>query len=131
MDVFKTVAAAIGKNVPENVAQDGVNLLPFVASKDTTHVPHAILCWRVGYVKAIRKGDWKLNINEKEGFTHLYHLKTDPFEMQNLANTQIQKVEELKIELVNWEKKLKKPNWQQSLEAKIEDGRGKRFYFPW
>ncbi len=131
MDIFKTVAAAIGKNVPKNVAQDGVNLLPFLGSKSTVNMPHNILCWRVGYVKVVRKGDWKLNINEKEGFTHLHNVKEDPAETQNLVNSQPEKVAELRNDLANWEKELRKPNWRQSLDAKIEDGKGKRFYFPW
>ncbi len=131
MDVFKTVAASVGKTVPKNVALDGVNLLPFLASKDTTQLPHSILCWRVGYVKMVRKGDWKLNINEKENVTFLHNLKQDPFEKQNLAQNQPEKVIELKKELANWEKQLSKPNWKQSLDAKVEDGQGKRFYFPW
>jgi arylsulfatase A-like enzyme len=131
MDVFKTVAAAIGKDVPKNVAQDGVNLLPFATSTDTLSTPHKALFWRVGYVKAVRKGDWKLNINEKEGFTLLHNLKEDPYETRNLASIHLEKVEELKKDLANWEKELKKPNWRQSLDAKVEDGKGKRFYFPW
>ncbi len=131
MDIFKTVAAAIGKDVPKNVAQDGMNLLPFVTSKDTVSMPHNVLCWRVGYVKVIRKGDWKLNVNEKEGFCRLHHLKSDPYEIQNIANVHPEKVEELKKDLADWENELKKPNWGQSLDAKIEDGRGERFYFPW
>ncbi len=131
MDVFKTIAGAVGRDVPKNVAQDGVNLSPFFNSKDTLQVPHKALFWRVGYVKVVRKGDWKLNINEKEGVTFLHNLKEDPFEAQNLANAHLEKVEELKHDLANWEKELKKPNWRQSLDAKVEDGKGNRFYFPW
>jgi arylsulfatase A-like enzyme len=131
MDLFKTVAAAIGRTVPENVAQDGVNLLPFVASNDTLQVPHKALFWRVGYVKVVRKGDWKLHLNEKEGLTFLHHLKEDPLETRNLATQQLEKVAELKSDLANWEKNLKNPHWLPSLDAKIEDGKGARFYFPW
>ncbi len=131
IDVFKTIAGAIGREVPKNVAQDGINLLPFITSRDTLQTPHKMLFWRVGYVKVVRKGDWKLDINEKEGFTLLHNLKNDPLETQNLANVQVEKVEELKKELANWEKDLKNPNWRQSLDAKIEDGRGNRFYFAW
>jgi arylsulfatase A-like enzyme len=131
MDVFKTVAAAIGRPVPENVAQDGVNLLPFVASKDILQVPHQALFWRVGYVKVVRKGDWKLHLNEKEGLVFLHNLKDDPLETRNLVTKQPEKVTELKNDLADWEKKVKNPNWLSSLDAKIEDGKGNRFYFPW
>ena len=129
LDVFKTVAGAIAKPVPQNIAQDGVNLWPYLS--DSSQTPHAALFWRVGYAKTIRKGDWKLEWNEKEGFTNLRHLKTDPYETQNLANANPTQVNALKNEFVNWEKQLKPTDWRHSLDAKIEDGRGQRFYFPW
>ncbi len=129
MDVFKTVAAAIGKPVPENVAQDGVNLLPYLSKKTLT--PHDVLYWRVGYAKAIHKGEWKLDWNEKEAFIHLRNLTLDPYETKNLATEYPNQVTTLKNELFNWEKQLKPSNWRHSLDAKVEDGRGARFYFPW
>jgi arylsulfatase A-like enzyme len=86
----------IGITVPENIVQDGVNLLPSVASKDTLSVLHQALFWRVGYVKVVRKGDWKLHLNEKEGLTFLHNLKDDPLETRNLATKQPEKVSELK-----------------------------------
>jgi arylsulfatase A-like enzyme len=131
MDVFKTVAAAIGKPVPKNIAQDGVNLLPYLWSKDSTQTPHSALFWRVGYAKAIHKGDWKLDWNEKEGFVNLRNLKDDPYEIKDLAKEYPQQVTALKSEFTNWEKQMKPTNWRYSLDAKIEDGRGHRFYFPW
>jgi arylsulfatase A-like enzyme len=130
MDVFKTVAGAIGKEVPKNVAVDGVNLLPFI-TKDTSLTPHPSLYWRVGYAKAIRKDNWKLNINEKEGFEYLHNLNDDPYETKNIAESNPKLVNELKAELAAWEKQLKKSNWSYSLDEKIEDGRGNKFYFPW
>lgn len=130
MDVFKTIAGAIGKEVPKNVAVDGVNLLPFI-TKDTNLTPHQSLYWRVGYSKAIRKGDWKLNINEKEGFVLLHNIKDDPSETKNIADKYPQVVSELKTDLIEWEKQLKESNWSYSLDEKIEDGRENKFYFPW
>ncbi len=129
IDAFKTVAGAIDKPVPQNIAQDGVNLLPYLS--DSTQTPHAALFWRVGYAKAIRKGDWKLDWNEKEGFMNLRNLKTDPFETKNLAKEYPNQVNTLKNEFANWEKQLKPTHWRHSLDAKIEEGREQRFYFPW
>ena len=103
--------------------------MKYVATED--QIPHNALFWRVGYVKMVRKGDWKLNFNEKEGLIFLHNLKDDPFELNNLADQNPQKVEELKQALAEWEKQFKPSNWRYSLDAKIEDGRGQRFYFPW
>jgi arylsulfatase A-like enzyme len=135
MDVFRTVAGAVGKAVPQNVAQDGVNLLPYLSSnlssRDSVQNPHNNLFWRVGYAKVIHQGDWKLDWNEKEGFTNLHNLKQDPTESQNLANQHPDIVAALKKDYSDWEQQLKPSNWRHSLDAKIEDGRGQRFYFPW
>jgi arylsulfatase A-like enzyme len=129
MDVFRTIAGAIDKPVPQAVAQDGVNLLPYLS--DSMQVPHQSLFWRVGYAKAIHKGEWKLDWNEKEGFMNLRNLKLDPYETNNLAQAYPTQVDALKKELSEWEKQLKPTNWRHSLDAKIEDGKGQRFYFPW
>jgi arylsulfatase A-like enzyme len=131
MDVFKTVSSAVGKSVPQNVAQDGVDLLPFLVTKDSSNLPHRTLCWRVGYAKAIQQGDWKLDWNEKEGFTNLHNLTKDPTETQNLVAAYPEVVKNLKKDFSEWEKQLKTSNWRHSLDAKVEDGRGQRFYFPW
>ncbi len=129
MDIFRTVAAAIGKPVPQNVAQDGVSLLSYLS--DTIQTPHDALYWRVGYAKAIHKGDWKLDFNEKENFIHLRNLKLDPYETQNLAQQYPDQVNALKKDLSEWEKHLQPTHWRHSLDAKVEDGKGNRFYFPW
>ena len=129
MDVFKTIAGFINKPVPQNIAQDGVNLLPYLS--DSTKTPHDALYWRVGYAKAIHKGDWKLDFNEKEGFINLRNLKIDPYETQNLAQQYSKQVSALKNELTDWEKHLQPTHWRHSLDAKVEDGRGNKYYFPW
>ncbi|MFA9290180.1 MAG: hypothetical protein ACEQSF_03015 [Solirubrobacteraceae bacterium] len=131
MDVFKTVAGTIGKEVPNNIAKDGVNLLPFISSKQNLEIPHKTLFWRIDYVKYVRKSNWKLHINTKEGFTRLHYLKNDPIEKKDLSKVYPEKVKELKLELANWEKNLKKPSWLNIVDAKVEDGLGNRYFFPW
>jgi arylsulfatase A-like enzyme len=129
IDVFKTIAGAIGKPVPANVAQDGVNLLPYLS--DSTQMPHESLFWRVGYAKAVHQGDWKLDWNEKEGFTNLRNLKLDPSETKNFATDYPNQMDTLKKAFSAWENQLEPTHWRHSLDAKVEDGKGHRFYFPW
>jgi uncharacterized sulfatase len=133
IDVFKTVAATVGKVVPDSVARDGVNLLPYVSAQADTLLspPHEALYWRVGYAKAIQLGDWKLDWNEKEGFTNLHNLALDSAEWHNIAAQHPEKVAKLKNAFADWEQQLTPTRWNPSLDAKIEDGRGLRFYFPW
>lgn len=84
--------------------------MPFLSNKDTAQA-HKALFWRSGDNKAVRKGDWKLVLNLKDNITALYYLKTDKSELNNLAEKQPTKVEELQKELENWEKGLIKPLW--------------------
>jgi arylsulfatase A-like enzyme len=130
MDVFKTVAGALNKNVPANVAIDGVNLLPFLTNKTTTR-PHETMFWRAGFTKVVRQGDWKLHLNKKEGFTLLHDLSKDPRETTNLAASNPAKVAALTTLLTDWESKMEPTRWRPSADVKIEDGKGKRFFFPW
>jgi arylsulfatase A-like enzyme len=130
MDVFKTVAGAVNKAVPQGVAQDGKNLLPYLTANNTDQ-PHETLFWRIGYAKVVRQGYWKLNINEKEPFVRLHNLAQDPTESVNLASQNPAKVQELKALYNNWEKDMKPTKWQASADVKIEDGKGARYFFPW
>ena len=55
LDVFPTVCAAAGIELPVGVELDGVNLLPFLAGK-ADGAPHEVLFWSNGPNVAIRKG---------------------------------------------------------------------------
>lgn len=127
LDIFATAAAVSGSVLPQGRTYDGVNLLPFIAGKDTT-APHQILYWRSGTNKAIRKGEWKLVLNLKDGIEVLYNLKTDKNEKINLASVQRLKVEELKKDLEAWEKTLVKPLWPSNgYYRNISDGKLDRY----
>ena len=51
---------------------------------------------------AVRHGDFKLYANKKAGRTELYNIVNDPFEKNNLANTNVEKVAELNSMWEGW-----------------------------
>ncbi|WDA41277.1 sulfatase-like hydrolase/transferase [Erythrobacter sp. BLCC-B19] len=95
VDVMPTLAAAAGAPLPQGVAIDGRNLVPALTGKGAALRPDAPLFWSSGYYKAVRAGDWKLQINGKQGKAWLYNLAADPTEQRNLAASQPAKRAEL------------------------------------
>jgi arylsulfatase A-like enzyme len=127
MDVFATAAAAASVPLPGDRACDGVDLRPFLLG-ETEGAPHRALFWRSLYNKAVRKGDWKLILNERSGEILLYDLEHDRGEKANLAPAYPQVVEELLEELREWEQPLKPPSWPRVMDVEfVIDGRTYRF----
>ena len=95
IDITPTLAAAGGASLAEGVEIDGVDLLPQAQGVADAPLPHETLFWQSGYYKAVRKGDWKLQVSEKPAKTWLYDLSTDPTEQTNLAESRPDKAAEL------------------------------------
>ncbi len=125
-DVFPTVAAAAGIPVNED-AIDGVNLLPYLDGKITT-APHESIFWKNGYNRAIRKGDWKLVVDDKNQILHLYNILEDKFETADAKDIFKEKLEELLSDLNRWSNELPQPSWPHVLDYKIKiDGKEYEF----
>lgn len=128
LDLFSTISAISHSVLPSDRVYDGVNLLPFLADRDRT--PHEIFYFRNGYSKAIRKGNWKLYINEKNNKTFLFDLATDLAEKHDRSADKPEIVTDLKNELVRWEvTETVKPAWPSSADVVI-DVEGEDYYFP-
>jgi arylsulfatase A-like enzyme len=121
LDLLPTTLAVAGiKYDTRNF--DGVNILPFLSGKRSGR-PHETLYWRLGFLMAIRKGDWKLVRMTDEGFhqdptpltdlaaLELYNLRDDIQEANNLASKQPMKVKELADDWNRWANGLSKPLW--------------------
>lgn len=104
LDIYPTVlAAAAIQQRPADL--DGVNLLPFLSGKDSGS-PHQRLYWAEQNRNAkwaVREGKWKLvredfkpSIDQKKGPPQfkvgLFDLEADPFEKQDLAAQQPDRV---------------------------------------
>lgn len=86
VDVMPTLAAAGGAALPADVTIDGRNLLPALTGRGSVERADAPLFWNSGYYKAVRAGDWKLQVNEKQGKAWLFNLGQDPTEQVNLID---------------------------------------------
>ena len=128
LDIFSTIASITKTVLPPDREYDGVDLLGYLTDKKKA--PHEILYWRNGYSKAIRKGNWKLYINEKSKSKYLFNLATDREELHDLLSSEPAITAQLMKELNNWEKtQTINPAWPSMADLLI-DVRGKKYFFP-
>ncbi|MDA0346592.1 MAG: sulfatase [Verrucomicrobia bacterium] len=108
LDVFPTVCAAAGIELPDALPLDGVDLLPHLKGENPAD-PHRTLFWSNGPNKAIRMGKWKL---VKSGdYFWLYDLSKDIGETNNLATEKPDVLEILQGSLDEWLGQMPPPAW--------------------
>ena len=78
----------------------------------------------------MRKGDWKLYINERANTTLLYNIADDYEEQHDLSSTNTTKLNELKADLAAWESQMHTPLWPFKRSELMPDIKGYQFYFP-
>lgn len=108
LDLFPTICATAGIQVPKGVNLDGVDLTPFVNGQ-STGAPHETLFWSNGPNVAVRKGDWKL-VKSYDN-TWLFDLASDIGESKNLANSRPEIVKQLESVFREWRSGMSKPAW--------------------
>ena len=107
-DLFFTLLAAAGIQLPADQPPDGLNLSPLIKdsqskiTRDTMywHYPHYYETTTP--VSAIRAGDWKLLEYFEDERRELFNLRDDPTESRDLAKSQPAKVVELSKQLTAW-----------------------------
>jgi arylsulfatase A-like enzyme len=120
IDLMPTFAAAGGGTLPVGVEIDGVDILPFArgtAAPNTT--PHDAIFWQSAYYKAVRRGDWKLQVSDNPAKTWLFNLATDPTEKSNVAEQQPEKVAELKKLLADHQATARPPLYPHTTEGAV------------
>ena len=139
VDLMPTFAAAAGAPLPRGVAIDGRDLLPALTGKGTQSRADAPLFWSSGYYKAVRAGDWKLQVNGKQGKVWLYNLAADPTEQRNLAEREPARRKELEALLAAHERGRKPPLYASTFDTPVSidttlaepfDPRGEWIYWP-
>ena len=116
VDLFTTAATAAGGTLPGDRVIDGVDLVA-LARGDQTAKKHEALFWRSGHYRAVRAGDWKLQLSERPPKTWLFDLKSDPTERTNLADARPDKVGELTAVLERYDGEMVKPIWPALIEG--------------
>jgi len=121
LDIFKTVASAVGITLPTDRDYDGIDLLALANHSISTE---RALCWRSEFSKGIRKGEWKMLMNEFDKTNVLYNLKTDVRETQNVFAEHPKVVEALQKEFNAWEKNMIQPLWPRVVNYVYKDSLG-------
>lgn len=119
VDLMPTFAAAAAATLPQGVALDGRSLLPALTGKGAPLDPGTPLFWSSGYYKAVRAGDWKLQVNGKQGKAWLYNLAADPTEKVNLAASQPAKRRELEALIAAHERGRKPPLYASTFDTPV------------
>ena len=112
LDIFATIAAAAGATLPEDRPIDSENILAGPAKRPA-------MFWRSGDYRAVRAGDWKLQVTKRPEKARLYNLATDPTERHDLAAGDPQRVAELGALIEAQNKGMAKPIWPGLVEGPV------------
>ncbi len=123
IDLFHTIAAAAGAQLPTDRELDGVNLLPFIQGK-VEGAPHDTLFWRQGHQQTVLHKGWKLiraDQPEKAAGApqkkFLFNLALDPTEKNNLVAQRQDKLAQLEALLTAHNAKQAAPAWPSVLQS--------------
>lgn len=119
-DLFPTILAMAGiKKYSTLQTLNGKNIIPLIQQpsifKERTLIWHYPIKWidkdgpGINFHSAIRKGDWKMVYNMRNGKTALYHLKEDIGELNDLSAGYPQRLKELKTSMSDSLRKWKSP----------------------
>ncbi|MFT7620355.1 MAG: arylsulfatase A [Planctomycetota bacterium] len=99
-DILPTLAQLAG--LPEPDGLDGKSLVPTLVGLKDEQEQHEYLYWELdGHRQAMRFGDWKLIRNNPDPQVSLYHLSTDPKELNDLGNKRHEITRRMKSIMVN------------------------------
>ncbi|TWU36034.1 sulfatase [Novipirellula artificiosorum] len=118
IDLLPTIASAAGVKLAQEV--DGVDLLPLLKGDA---LPNRSLFWHYPHYSnqggfpggAVREGDFKLVERYEDGRVHLYNLKEDLAERNDLAAQHPERVNEMRERL---------HGWYQTVDAKFLQRKG-------
>ncbi|PKQ01036.1 MAG: sulfatase [Alphaproteobacteria bacterium HGW-Alphaproteobacteria-13] len=112
LDIFATIAAAAGAALPADRVIDGQDLLSGPVRRDA-------LFWRSGDYRAVRAGDWKLQVAKRPARARLYDLAADPYERDDLSAREPARVAELSAMIDAHNRGMAKPIWPGLIEGPI------------
>ena len=99
-DIYPTLADACHLPAPEGI--DGKNIFPVIKGKQDGVRSSLFTCYR-HTVRAVRTEEWKLIRYPERDYTQLFNLKSDPLEINNLAEENPVKVKVMMGLLKQWQ----------------------------
>jgi len=112
IDIFSTIAAAAGAKLPADRTIDSENILGGPAHRQA-------LFWRSGDYRAVRMGDWKLQVTKRPEKVRLYNLADDPTEQFDLSASDPGRVAQLRAMLEVQNRGMVKPIWPGLIEGPV------------
>ncbi|HEV2597128.1 sulfatase-like hydrolase/transferase [Sphingopyxis sp.] len=112
LDIFSTIAAAAGATLPGDRTIDSEDILAGPAKRPA-------MFWRSGDYRAVRAGDWKLQVTKRPEKARLYNLATDPTERHDLAASDPARVAALRAMIEAQNKGMAKPIWPGLVEGPV------------
>lgn len=112
LDVYSTIAAAAGAAVPTDRIIDSQNILAGPARREA-------LYWRSGAYRAMRAGDWKLQVSARPARVRLYNLANDPTERHDLSAQEPERVARMRAMLDAHNRGMAAPIWPSRVEVPI------------
>jgi arylsulfatase A-like enzyme len=106
-DLFPTLVQLAGGDPATFKDMDGISLLSTIKDNSTLQRGEPIYGYRSyeDLYASVREGDWKL-LAYRSGTLRLYNIASDIGETNDLASTLPEKVDEMKAQLVAWEKQM-------------------------
>ncbi|MBS3962673.1 MAG: sulfatase-like hydrolase/transferase [Sandarakinorhabdus sp.] len=117
LDLFATMVAAGGGRMPTDRPMDSLNLIPALTT-GASPGPRTIF-WRSGDYRAVRTGDWKLQVSARPQRVWLHNLADDPTEQHDLSATRPDKTAELRARIDAHAATMPKPMWPALIEGPI------------
>ncbi|WP_390614442.1 sulfatase [Maricurvus nonylphenolicus] len=118
IDMMPTLSSVASAELPESLEIDGVDLMP-LATGESEELGRKTLFWQSSHYRAVRHGDWKLQVSERPNKAWLYNLVDDPTEQNNLAELRKDKYEELMALLVEHRSTSRKPLYPSEVEMPV------------
>ncbi len=111
-DFYPTILDMAGLPLKNDQHRDGVSLVPLL--KGSRRIDRDAIYWHYPHYSnqggfpggAIRTGDWKLIERFEDGRVHLYNLKLDIGEREDLASEYPERVEQMRSKLHAWYKQV-------------------------